>query len=171
MTSLLLFDFDSPREVSEWFSINDGVMGGVSSGSFIQLEPGVAQFCGRVSFENNGGFASVRTHPLTVSVAGYDGIEMRVRGDGKKFKLRLKTEVGPEGLCYEIPFPTNKDDWSLVRLPFKQAKAKFRGVKIPFVSALNPGKIKSLGLLISDKQEGPFRLDVDWIKAYREMGE
>jgi len=167
MNTITLFDFDEPREIDEWYSINDGVMGGVSSGSFIQLDPGVAQFRGRVSFENNGGFASVRTRPMTASLNGYDGIEMRVRGDGKKYKLRLKTDTGPEGLCYEIPFDTGKESWEIIRLPFEKAKAKFRGLKIPFVPTLNPGKIKSLGFLISHKHEGPSRLDVDWIKAYK----
>lgn len=164
---LVLFSFNDPQEIREWFSINDEVMGGVSSGSFIQLEPGIAQFRGRVSFENKGGFASVRTRPLMASLAGYNGIEMRVRGDGKIYKLRLKTDSGSDGLCYEIPFRTEKERWDVVRLPFEKSKAKFRGLKIPLVPALNPGEIKSIGFLISDKQKGPFRLDVDWIKAYK----
>ncbi|MFN0118065.1 MAG: CIA30 family protein [Elusimicrobiota bacterium] len=168
MNSITLFNFDKPQEIDQWYSINDGVMGGVSLGSIFQLEPGVAQFRGSVSFENNGGFSSIRTRPLTVSLAGYDGIELRIRGDGKKYKLRLKTNTGPDGLCYEVSFNTVKESWGDVRLSLKEAKAKYRAIKIPFVSQLKSERIKSLGLLISDKQEGSFYLDVDWIKAYKD---
>jgi len=31
--------------------------------------------------------------------------------------------------------------------------------------ALDPAKVTSVGFLISDQQEGPFQLDVAWIKA------
>ncbi len=166
MNSLTLFDFDEPQEIDQWYSINDGVMGGVSLGSFAQLEPGVAQFRGRISFENKGGFSSVRTRPLKVSLAGYDGIELRVRGDGKKYKLRLKTDTGPEGFCYEVPFNTTSESWEDLRLPFEKARAKLRGLRVPFAPALAPGRIKSLGFLISDKQEGPFHLELDSIKVF-----
>lgn len=167
MNSYSIFEFDSPKEIAQWFSINDAVMGGVSVGSLVQGEPGIARFHGCVSFENKGGFASVRTHGLSLSLAAYDGIEMCIRGDGKKYKLRLKTDLGPKDVCYEISFQTNKAIWGAVRLPFNKAVVKYRGFKMPFCPNLDPAKIKSLGLLISDKQEGNFCLDVDWIRAFK----
>jgi hypothetical protein len=33
------------------------------------------------------------------------------------------------------------------------------------VPPLNPAKVSSVGFLISDKQAGPFRLEIGWIKA------
>ena len=38
---------------------------------------------------------------------------------------------------------------------------------LPDVPPLNAAKVSSVGLLISDKQAGPFRLEIDWIKAAR----
>ena len=145
MTNLSICDFEEAIDAQKWFSINDGVMGGLSSGSLVRVEPGSARFLGHVSLENNGGFASVRSRALTVSLAGYHGVELRVRGDGKKYKLRLKTDGGPEGFCYEIPFHPIKESWRIERLPFEKAKATFRGLSIPFVPSFNPEKIKSLG--------------------------
>ncbi len=56
----LLIDFADPSTVALWNPINDGVMGGVSSSQMRHDPAGHAVFTGRVSFENNGGFASVR---------------------------------------------------------------------------------------------------------------
>ena len=33
------------------------------------------------------------------------------------------------------------------------------------VPPLNPAKVASVGLLIADKQDGAFRLEMSWIKA------
>ena len=41
----------------------------------------------------------------------------------------------------------------------------FRGRLLTDVPPLNPVKVTSVGFLISDKQEGPFKLEVAWIKA------
>jgi monofunctional biosynthetic peptidoglycan transglycosylase len=41
----------------------------------------------------------------------------------------------------------------------------FRGRVLTDVPPLNPSKIASVGVLISDKQAGPFRLEMGWIKA------
>ena len=47
----------------------------------------------------------------------------------------------------------------------------FRGRLLTDVPALNPAKVTSVGFLISDKQEGPFKLEVAWIKASARAGE
>lgn len=40
-----------------------------------------------------------------------------------------------------------------------------RGRVLTDVPALDPAKVVSVGFLISDKQAGPFKLEVAWIKA------
>ncbi|MBP1721795.1 MAG: Complex intermediate-associated protein 30 [Deltaproteobacteria bacterium] len=32
---------------------------------------------------------------------------------------------------------------------------------------VDKAKIKTFGFLIADKQDGPFRLEIDWIGAYK----
>jgi NADH dehydrogenase [ubiquinone] 1 alpha subcomplex assembly factor 1 len=41
----------------------------------------------------------------------------------------------------------------------------FRGRVLTDVPPLNPAEGNSVGFIISDKQAGPFRLEVGWIKA------
>ena len=55
------FDFALPGAASGWQVVNDGVMGGVSEGTFEITDRNTLAFVGTLSLENNGGFASVRT--------------------------------------------------------------------------------------------------------------
>ena len=41
----------------------------------------------------------------------------------------------------------------------------FRGRVLSGEPLLDPAKVTSVGFLISDKQAGPFQLEVAWIKA------
>ena len=56
------------------------------------------------------------------------------------------------------------------RLAFKDFVPTFRGRILTDVPPLNPTKATSVGLLISDQQEGPFKLEVAWIKAAPRSG-
>jgi len=38
-----------------------------------------------------GGFCGSRTKPLNLDLSGYDGLELRVKGDGQIFKFNIKT--------------------------------------------------------------------------------
>jgi NADH dehydrogenase [ubiquinone] 1 alpha subcomplex assembly factor 1 len=41
----------------------------------------------------------------------------------------------------------------------------FRGRVLSGEPPLDPAKVTSVGFLIADKQDGPFRLEVAWIKT------
>ena len=56
----ILFKFDNPEAAKPWQTVNDGVMGGRSSGRFKINDDKNMEFFGTLSLENNGGFASVR---------------------------------------------------------------------------------------------------------------
>jgi NADH dehydrogenase [ubiquinone] 1 alpha subcomplex assembly factor 1 len=75
----ILLDFDDPAEVDGFSAIDDAVMGGVSSSRLVQAAPGIAAFEGRVSLENNGGFASVRSRPRDWGMAGATTLVLRLR--------------------------------------------------------------------------------------------
>jgi hypothetical protein len=38
-----------------------------------------------------GGFCGARTKPLNLDLSNYDGLQMRVKGDGQIFKFNIKT--------------------------------------------------------------------------------
>lgn len=49
--------------------------------------------------------------------------------------------------------------------PYRDFVPTYRGRILRDVPPIDPGVIRQLGFLIADKVEGPFRLEVDWIKA------
>ena len=81
-----VYDFQTATNAAAWQVVNDDVMGGVSTSSFC-LTNGVALFRGKVSLENNGGFASVRSLPARHDLAGCDTFVVRVRGDGRSLQV------------------------------------------------------------------------------------
>lgn len=165
-TKIILSDFSKSSALAGWRVVNDGVMGGRSS-STIRVTDGHALFSGVVSAENNGGFASVRA-PVSAGVAaGYNAISMRVRGDGKRYQLRVRMDNRWDGPAYKHPFVAPAGQWQEVELPFAAFEATFRGRPVPGAPRLDAGRIQQVGFLIADKQLGPFKLEVAWIKAVR----
>ena len=51
---------------------------------------------------------------------------------------------------------------------FQDFKPTYRGRDVENADPLAPAKIQQVGMLISDKKEGPFSIAIDWIKGYRE---
>jgi NADH dehydrogenase [ubiquinone] 1 alpha subcomplex assembly factor 1 len=163
----LIFNFDSPAEVAQWRTIDDVVMGGVSQSVIQAGSQGTCLFTGTVSLENFGGFASASSLPAAYNLGGFTGIAIRVQGDGKRYKFTVKTDTAFSGFTYQAPFNTESGAWTELRFPFKSFVPMFRGSVMDNVEPIDPEKVKSFGLLIADKQKGPFKLEIDWIKAYR----
>jgi hypothetical protein len=167
IVAITLLDFDDPADVDLWRPVDDVVMGGVSRSAFEQAGPGIARFRGIVSLENFGGFASVRTSPRHWDTAGATAFLLRVRGDGKTYKFTVRTGDGFDGIQYQQRFTGTAGTWSDLRLPVHDFVATFRGRKVPFASSLDPARVRAIGLMISDKQAGPFELQVDRIAIER----
>ena len=162
-----LIDFADPNHHGAWEVVNDGVMGGLSQSEFIVTEDSTAVFRGTVSLENFGGFASVRTRPGRYGAPGFDGLEIDVRGDGQTYSLRLRMDDGFDGIAYQTLFATEKGPWMTIRFDWKEFSPSFRGRVVPDAPPLDPTKIRRIGFLISEKQEGPFRLEIARITAFR----
>lgn len=163
MRSLVDFE-DSPADT--WQVVNDGVMGGLSRARF-SVDESTATFEGDVSLENGGGFASVRTRLEPVDLSRWDGIALRVEGGGKTFHLRLRTDDESDGIAYRASFVAPAGEARQVRVPFSAFEPTWRGRVPEGAPPLDPSRIEQIGFLISDEQAGPFRLQVEWIRAYR----
>ena len=161
---VIVFDFGP--EATPWPNIDDPVMGGRSR-STMRLDGGKAVFEGFVSLENNGGFASLRSRPAQHDLQGFTGLILRVFGDGKTYGARLRTDGSFDGVSYQAKFDAEAGRWSEIRLPFNTFEPVYRGRRVEGHPALDPGAIKTFGFIISDGQEGPFRLELDWIKSFR----
>ena len=103
---MVVFDFQKSDTLNDWRTVNDGVMGGLSLGEFVIGDSNTAVFQGTVSLENNGGFSSTRTSPRLFNVAGFDGMLLRLKGDGKRYQFRLRVDDRFDGIAYRYPFKT-----------------------------------------------------------------
>jgi len=166
-TEIVLFNFQKSSEVNDWLIVNDGVMGGLSKSEIVLSDSNTAVFQGVVSLENNGGFSSTRTSPRLYNLAGYDGIVLRVKGDGKKYQFRLRMNDRFDGISYRYHFKTDVNKWIIIRVPFSECVPVFRGRMLDHVEPISPQNVQQIGFLIADKQAGTFKLEVDWIKAYK----
>jgi monofunctional biosynthetic peptidoglycan transglycosylase len=159
----VLLDFDDDVEVAQWMTVNDVVMGGMSRSAFELAAPGIARFRGSVSLENSGGFASARTSPRRWNSSGASAFLLRVLGDGHAYKFTLRTDDGLDGIQYQSRFTAPAGEWHEARMEVASFAATFRGRIVPGAAPLDPARVRALGLMISDRQAGPFELLVDWI--------
>lgn len=150
-------------ELEPWRAINDGVMGGVSSGEMVATAEGL-RFQGVLSLENNGGFASVR-RLLAVDLSGFDGVRVKIRGDGRTYQLRFRQDGGFDGVSWRAEFSTN-GKWQSIELPFQRFEPVWRGRPVPEAGPLVAGQVRQLGFLLADKQPGVFGLDINAIEFW-----
>jgi len=166
----VLLDFTSPEEITRWSAVDDVVMGGMSGSEFAAGEESVAVFSGTVSLEQGGGFASVRAPIPAGALRGCSGIELRVRGDGKRYKVNLRAGGDINGIAYQSAFSPTRGRWEVIRFSLEDFRPVRRGKEVPGAPALDPAGIVSFGFLISGGQAGGFRLEIDYIRTLPAAG-
>jgi hypothetical protein len=172
----VIFDFAQAEAAAIWGVVDDVVMGGVSS-SGMSWQGTVAVFSGRVSTENSGGFASVRTRNFSapLDLSAYQGLELRLKGDGLRYKLLLRDGEGWDSLAYAFSFDTTRGQWMTVRVPFEQMVGVVRARSVAG-ARLDSKKVRSVQLMVSKFEydgvlnprfeAGEFRLEVGTIGVY-----
>jgi monofunctional biosynthetic peptidoglycan transglycosylase len=156
----IVIDFSAAEEAPRWRAVDDVVMGGRSSSRMEATPEGTCVFTGELSLENNGGFASVRRAAEQVALAGASSVVLRVRGDGKTYRLRFRTKGGYDVPSYQADFETVAGEWIDVTLDLVDFELKWRGRAVPDAPLLDPSAVHGLGLLIADEQVGSFRLEL-----------
>lgn len=158
-----LVNFDNSEAEPRWAPLNDGVMGGRSTGAAV-VEGGNLHFSGQLSLEDNGGFASVRSSGREFDLTAFSALVLRIRGDGRRYQVRLATDARYRGIpvSFGAQFDTRDGEWIEVRTPLDSLKPMARGTSVDGV-VFDPSQVKEIGLLIADKRCGAFSLVVDWI--------
>ena len=151
---------DPAQRPLPWRAVGDVVMGGHSHSRMEPATEITALFGGHVSLID-GGFASVRCDLDPAedhSAAG--AIALRVRGDGKRYRLSLRCDAAGDGVVYQAPFEPRDAEWQEVVLRFEDFRPSRHGRPVAGASPLNPATLHSIGLLIADRQEGAFALEI-----------
>lgn len=156
--------FGSDEVLKSWMSVNDGVMGGVSKGGFKRSEQGTLIFSGDLSLANNGGFASIRMKQAELGLAGMSELVVKAKGDGRTYWVEMRFADQMGATSYRANLPTTAGEWKETRVPFEDFKLQAFGRDLPF-KAINPSSIASVGFTLADKKEGPFALEVEYVKA------
>jgi len=166
-TPTVLFDFTGAEPSKQWQNVNDNVMGGVSEGKFKITDSQTLEFYGKLSLENNGGFASVRTKAKKLGLRKGDTVVTRVRGDGREYQMNLYVPTIQIAYSYRSVFSTKKDEWIEIKLPLEKFEATSFGQIVKNAAQVDPPSVNGIGFLLNDKKAGPFKLEVEWIKVER----
>ena len=159
---MTLFEFSTEKSVRNWYALDDTVMGGVSQSQMRYAGEGGARFHGELSLEQGGGFASVRYDKTSFDLSAFAGIDLRVKGDGHHYQLRLGNPA--TRVAYAQTFGTT-EGWTTIHLPFGDFSPTFRGRDVPDAPALERSSITEVTFMLADKQAGSFALLIDWVKA------
>jgi len=189
-SSPLIWSGDRP-DLLEWGPLDDVVMGGVSKSSFT-VQNGVGRFAGAISTENNGGFAGCRSRAITppLQLQRFSGLKLRVRGDGKRYKLIVRDDYNWNGIAWSFSFDTEPaqqlldgdgsgdgsgDDFVDVLAPWASFVPTLFARKVPLVQ-LKTDSITAVQLTLSKFEydselnpafsTGPFELQIASIEAF-----
>lgn len=160
MNSQPIFDFQNAKDLSKWYVVNDGVMGGLSQGTITKTDAGNALFSGYVTTENNGGFSSVRYGFDERDVSQYKQVVLRIKGDGKSYQFRVK-ENSSQRYSYIKTFKTS-GDWETIKLPFDDFYPGFRGYRLDKANFAG-NVMEEIAFLIGNKRKESFSLQIEKI--------
>jgi len=156
----MLYEFSADSDPKSWTVVNDGVMGGLSKGNLSISDEGHGIFQGFVSLENNGGFSLIQHRFTALDVKKYTSLVVRLKGDGKSYQLRLKTNAS-DYFNYAVNVKT-KGSWETISIPFEKMIPQFRGRLLNMPSF--PGEqIEEVAILIGNKKAEEFRIEIDKI--------
>lgn len=165
--AVVLADLDEAGEVATWTTLNDPVMGGLSTSRITSGDAGLV-FSGTLSLENNGGFASARgpqDPDIGRKATGAKALRVHALGDGKTYVLKVGMAGQP--WSYIQRFPTEAAVQRIYDLPVEGFQPV--GMRLdPAPDApptLDPSTIDQVSVYILDKQQGPFELTISTIDA------
>ena len=157
----VLFDFADPAAMRGWQIEDDGVMGGVSKGTFTRNPEGNAVFSGKVSLENNGGFSSVQSYFDPINVSSYRTAVIRVRGDGKNYRFIVESEKDTRHY-YVANFETT-GAWQDIEIPLRTMYPVRRGDRLDLPDY--PGKtMAQVRFMIANGRAETFLLQIASIR-------
>lgn len=159
---MTLFDFNKDCNLSDWRVVDDGVMGGLSQGNISLNEDGNAVYKGEVSLKNNGGFSSLRCRFEEKNVSKYSKFCLKLKGDGKRYQFRVKSENGDRH-SYIHYFETT-GEMQEIEINFADMYPTFRGRELDMPN-FNGKQIVEMAFLVGNGKEENFVLEIDEIKV------
>ena len=159
-SSSSIFDSKKVKDLSNWYVVDDGVMGGLSKGEITIKDSGNCLFKGYVTTENNGGFSSIRYAFDKKSVSEFKHVILKLKGDGKSYQFRIK-DNSRQRYSYIATFDTS-GDWETIKIPLSSFYPGFRGYKLDKPN-FSGDVMEEIAILIGNKVKESFALEIDKI--------
>lgn len=159
---IILYQFDKNSPTSDWRIVDDGVMGGRSSGDFHINESGNGVFEGLVSLDNNGGFSSVRYREI-FQIQSQKNIRIHLKGDGSNYQFRIKANSSDRH-SYISEFQTS-GEWETIEIKLSDMYPAFRGRKLS-IANFDQDQLEEMAFLIGNKKEQEFHLEIKSIQLF-----
>jgi len=155
----------SKDKTSDWVMISDNIMGGITK-STLEYQEDALKLSGNISLDNFGGFSSVKTKFKRIDLSAYKGIRIRYKSNNQKFAFTLEDTQNWTLPNYKGDFFNQKpNEWETSTILFKDFKEYQIGE--PTGEKLEPERLRNIvriGVITTEKKEGPFSLEIDYIE-------
>ncbi|MEL6256992.1 MAG: CIA30 family protein [Bacteroidota bacterium] len=158
------FDFGQSKDGRSWLVMNDGVMGGLSSGESSLLENSI-KLEGKISLANRGGFSSVRSPWRKMDLSNFSKVNIRYRSNGQVVAIAFETHRRWWRPYYLLDLETTDGAWKTVSLNFHDAKEI--SIVSPTGKQLEKAQLEAIlriGFMTHEKKESPFEFEADYLK-------
>jgi monofunctional biosynthetic peptidoglycan transglycosylase len=165
-SSVLSIDFGAEKDGRNWQIINDRVMGGISTGQ-AGLDDNSLLFVGRLSFENNGGFASLRSNRMRLDLSNANFVEIKYRLNGINFAFMFEQYARFWQPYYSYPLPTTDGEWVTKIIPVESLlETRMSDYTGQYFDKDSSRPFFRIGFISDDKKEERFELEIDYISIY-----
>lgn len=180
------FGFKSDEDLDRWVPASDSDINGRSRVTLERTERNTGLFKGYLSLQadpkntmERTGYVAMRTKPKgaegwfpnlfdnhTYDLSNHDAIEIKLRGDGRTYICNVSCFTHqPEDMHQAFLYTQGGPKWETVKVPFDSFFLTNRGYLQDTQMMLNPKNLQHFGILLADRMEGPFSLEIAHIQA------
>ncbi|CAO3614159.1 unnamed protein product [Cunninghamella echinulata] len=176
-----MLSLQTKKDLDLWAIGSDKDIGGFSEATLEITPQNTGRFFGNLSLElpvnpeiQQSGYAAIRSKAQPSSVFGtpcwdtslFRYLALRVRGDNRKYFVNIQTDgVIQTDLYQHRLFLRTPGEWETVMIPFRDFILTNNGMIQEQQIEMFREKVKTVGLSIMDRKEGPFSIEIEWIKS------
>lgn len=145
------------QAAGNWVAYSDEEGNGGSSTAVATENNGTVNFSGTVTTQYQYGYAGIRTDDAAFieALKSAKGIKLTVKGDGKKYSVRVETTDRPDYCFHQFTFPTSGSNKTF-EIPFTRLTQEPWGKAAKF----DPSKIKTVSIHTVGQPIPQYSLDI-----------